>query len=64
MEKEKVSVLANVVIAFSTFIGVGGAIAYYMKDIRGISIGYIILTEIIYILVTIIALMGVKSKLE
>lgn len=29
MEIERINALANVVIAFSTFIGVGGATAYY-----------------------------------
>ena len=55
---------SNVIIAFSTSIGVGGAIAYYMKEIRNLSIGYIILTEIIYILAMIILIMFIKNKLK
>lgn len=62
--KEEISLLSNVTMAFSTFVGVGGAIAYYMKEIRDSSIGYIILTEIIYLLAMIILLMSIKNKLK
>ena len=64
MKNQEISVLANVLIAFSTFIGVGGAIAYYVKEIQNSSIDYIILIEITYILTTAILLLGIKSKLE
>jgi len=64
MKKEKVSVLANVLIALSTFFGVGGAVAYYMKETLEKAVGYIILTEIIYVLAIVMILIVIGVKLE
>ena len=64
MEKEDISIICNVVIAFSTFVGVGGALAYYMKEIRNLSVGYIILTEIIYLLAMVVLIQLIRGKLK
>jgi amino acid transporter len=63
MKKEDISVVSNAVMAFCTFIGVGGAIAYYLKEMRDLSIGYIILVVIIYILMTVILIYAIKGKM-
>ncbi len=33
MNKEEISTFSSVIIAFSTFMGVGSAIAYYLKKV-------------------------------
>lgn len=34
MNKEIVNTLAQIIISFATFVGAGGAIAYYLKEIQ------------------------------
>ena len=63
MKGEAVSVLASVIIAFSTFIGVGAASAYYMIEIKAFRITDIIMTEVIYMLMAFILLIGIKLRL-
>jgi len=50
MNNEEISTLSNVVIAFSTLIGVGAAIAYYLKEVIKENPPFIILIEIEYFL--------------
>ena len=64
MEKEVVYALAEVIIAFSTFYGVAVASVYYMAEIKILSSEQIILAEVIYILSSIILLLGIKSRLK
>ena len=64
MKRGDIYIICNVVIAFSTFVGVGGALAYYMKEIRNLAIGYIILTEIIYLLAMVILIQLIRGKLD
>lgn len=64
MDKDSVSILANVVIAFSSFIGVAGALAYYMVEVRIFSFIHIIFSEVIYMLFMLIILIGVRFRLR
>ncbi len=64
MEKEEVNVLTNVIIAFSTFVGVGGAVAYYMKEILSKEIDFIILALMVYILTGALTLLIIKGRLK
>jgi hypothetical protein len=64
MKGGDVRILASVIIAFSTFIGVAGAIAFYMVQIRVFTLAQIVLTEIIYMLLALVILLGVKITLE
>lgn len=64
IENEKISILSNVVIAFSTFIGVGAAIAYYLKDIKNSAGLFILLSEIIYILAVIFTIRLIKKRMQ
>ncbi len=64
MKKEELSVLSNVIIALSTFIGVGGATAYYMKEIQGSSLINIVLTEIIYVTLALVLIIWIMERLE
>ena len=43
MKKEEVNMLSTSAIAISTFIGIGGATAYYLKQIQNVSTITIIL---------------------
>lgn len=64
MQKEIVEVLTRVVVAFATFVGVAGTMAYYMREIRGITTTQIFLTILIYIVVGIILTIEIKNKIE
>jgi len=64
MNREDVYTLATVVIAVSTFIGVGAAIAYYLKEIIKDNPFHIVLLEIEYILVAVITLILIKRNLK
>lgn len=64
MKSQEVSTLASVVIAIPTFIGVGAAIAYYLKEIIKESGFFIVLVEIIYLLFTVIILLLIKRNLN
>jgi len=64
MDKEIVSTLAGVVIAISTFIGVGAAIAYYLKEIIQKSFFNIVLIEFEYMLITFIILILIKRNIK
>ncbi len=64
MDIKMVNTLANVVMAFSTFIGVGGATAFYMKEIKNFDVGYIIMAIVVYILLLIVVLQWIKEKLK
>lgn len=64
MEKEEINILANVLIAISTFIGVGGATAVYLNQYQNTSGLVIILVEIIYVILTILILSWVKGGMK
>ena len=64
MDKGLVSTLAGVVIAISTFIGVGAAIAYYLKEIIEESLLYIVLVELEYLSLTIILLILIERNIN
>ena len=53
---EEINVLSNVLIAYSTFIGVCGATIYYISEIKGLSIFIAHLIVIIYILIALVLL--------
>jgi len=61
MEREEVNMLSQAMIAISTFIGIGGATAYYLRQIQEVSTSNIILVEVIYILITIFLLYWIKN---
>ncbi len=54
--KDYIRTLAEIVIAYSTFVGVLSAIVYYIADIKGISILVIQVIGIIYILLLLLVL--------
>ena len=54
MNKETIIVHANVIRAFSGFIGVGAAIAYYFGRVRDDPLIFIVGSEVIYTLLTLI----------
>ena len=64
MDKEEVYTLASVIIAFSTFTGVGSASAFYLTEIKTFTVSQILLTEVIYILMSVILLVGIKRGLR
>ena len=64
MEKEEINTLSNIVIAFSTWVGVGSALAVYLAQFQDTSITTIILAEIIYILATLLILNWVKGGIK
>jgi hypothetical protein len=64
MEKEEISVLSNIVMAFSGWVGVGSALAVYLNQLQSASTTTIILVEIIYILTTLLVINWIKGKLE
>lgn len=62
MEIEEINMMSNATIALSTFIGIGGATAYYLKQIQNVSTANIIMAEIIYILITALFLYWVRNN--
>ncbi|MAG02695.1 hypothetical protein CMI42_05135 [Candidatus Pacearchaeota archaeon] len=64
MNTQEISALANVTIAISTSIGVGAAIAYYLKEVIRESGLFIILLEIEYFLLIIIIPILIKRNLN
>ena len=64
MKKEDISVLSNVLIAISTFIGVGGTTAVYLNQFQNTSTIIIILVEIIYVILTLLILSWIKGGME
>ena len=64
MDKDTIMIIANVVIAFSTFAGVFGATAYYMKEIQGLSLKEIFSIEIIYVLATVLLILVIIDNLD
>lgn len=64
MEKEEINTLANVLIAISTFIGVGGATAVYLTQFQNTSALTIILVEIIYVILTMLILSWVRGGMK
>ncbi|MBI4155456.1 hypothetical protein HY498_05225 [Candidatus Woesearchaeota archaeon] len=63
IHKERVLVLANVIVAYATFVGVLSAIIYYIADIKGISILVGQTIGMIYILVAPIIFYWVSETL-
>ena len=64
MDKEIVSVLASVVVAVSTFMGVGAAIAYYLREVIEKNVLQVVLIELEYFLVVIIILLFIERNLK
>lgn len=64
MHTGEVSAIANVAIAFSTFIVGGGALAYYIKEITQKGTFAMLTGLIIYILLTAILLTLTKRNLK
>lgn len=64
MKKEEISVLANITVAYSTFVGVAAATAYYLKQIRDFSVNGIIRVLVIYMLAGIFVLQWAKEKMR
>ena len=64
MKKEDISVLSNVLIAISTFIGVCGTTAVYLNQFQNTSTIIIILVEIIYVILTLLILSWIKGGME
>lgn len=64
MEREEILVLSNVVIAFATFVGIGGAFFYYMRSLDYFSTADIFLVEIVYVLIGLIVISIAKDKMK
>lgn len=64
MDKETISILSNIVIAISTFIGVGAALVYYLTEILGSNTLQVILVEAEYFLVVLIFLIIIKRNIN
>lgn len=58
------SALANIIIAFTTFVGVVAAVAYYMKEIQNITLTHIFLAEAVYVISAIIIILWNKSTIK
>lgn len=58
------STLANVVIAFTAFVGVAAAVVYYMKKIRDINLIHIFLAEAVYAIACIILIVWGKEVIR
>jgi len=64
MDKEIISILSNIVIAISTFIGVGAALVYYLTEVTESNTLQVVLVEIEYTLVVIIILIIIKRNIN
>ncbi len=56
MNKEEINTICNVFVAFSTFLGVGGALAYYVREILKFENDMLFILLIIYFFTGIILL--------
>ena len=59
-----INIFAQVVIAYSTFVGVGSALIYYTSEIRGLTVTIIHLIVLIYIAMLLIPLWFIFSKIK
>jgi hypothetical protein len=64
MEKENINILCQVVIAFSTWVGIGAAIAFYLTQFQHSEPTTIVLIELLYIAATIITLLLIKGGIK
>lgn len=64
MEQKEISIICEAVLAFCTFIGVGSALAYYMKVLQSFSTIDIIATLFIYVLSVIIIILNIMEMVK
>lgn len=64
MTKENIRIICEIISAFSTSLGVGAAIAYYLKVILNISIALLVIAVTIYFLVIIFLIKYFSKKLK
>ena len=61
---QKITTISSASIAFTTFVGVGGGLAYYVSQILKVGVGYLALVEIIYIILTLWGITFIWGKLK
>ncbi|MBU3924169.1 MAG: hypothetical protein KJ592_04585 [Nanoarchaeota archaeon] len=64
MDKDMVSVFCGVVVAASTFIGVGAAIAYYLSELAKRNVFYVVFIEVIYFLAVVTLLVLTQRNIK
>ena len=64
MKREDIKLISGVVSAFSTFIGVGGAFAYYLKVVGDLSLNDLILHIVVYILAVLLLIVYLIQKIQ
>jgi uncharacterized membrane protein len=64
MKKEDIKLISHVVSAFVTFIGVGGAFAYYLKVIGNLSVLDLFFPLLIYILAVLLLIYFLIQKIQ
>jgi len=64
MEKEEINTVCNIFIAFSSFLGVGGALAYYVREILKFGNEMLFILLVIYFILGIILLSFAKEAVK
>ena len=64
MYKEEINTICNVFVAFSTYLGVGGALIYYIKEILGYGINSLIILLAVYLILGILLLFWIKKEVK
>ncbi|MBS3170589.1 hypothetical protein J4223_02315 [Candidatus Woesearchaeota archaeon] len=62
MYKEEINTICNVFVAFSTYLGVGGALIYYIKEILGYGINSLIILLVVYLILGILLFVGIRRE--
>ncbi len=64
MKGQDVYIISTATMAFCTFIGVGSALAYYLTEIRKVTGMELLLSEALYLAVTLLFIWIVREKLK
>jgi len=64
MHKEEINTNSNVFVAFSTYLGVGGALIYYIKEILGYGINSLIILLAVYLILGILLLFWIRREVK
>ena len=64
MYKEEINTICNVFVAFSTYLGVGGALIYYIKEILGYGINSLIILLAVYLILGILLLFWIRREVK
>lgn len=64
MSRDEINIVSNALIAFSTIVGVAGALGYYSSQIQNFGMAGIISLEIAYFLSVMLVILWLRRKLQ